>query len=98
MNAKREREAALAAATCFLTGNGEAPPVPPRHTFRASVSSTVDVAEVPTDGHYSGDDFQRRDLVTFEFEKEPNVNRAAWEVAGDMAGDDELSALLLARE
>ena len=44
------------------------------------------------------DDFQRCDLVAFEFEVEPEINGAAGKVSNQMAGDDRLPVLLLARE
>src|SRR5882757_10862536 len=46
----------------------------------------------------SGDDFQRCDLFAFESEDEPKVHRAAGKIAGEPAGDDDLSVLLFARE
>src|SRR2546427_9541975 len=44
------------------------------------------------------DDFQRRNLVPFEFEKESKVNGAAGKISNQMAGDDRLPVLLFARE
>src|SRR5947208_2320589 len=47
--------------------------------------------------HLSRNDFQRRDLVAFKFEKESKVNRTAGKVSNQMAGDDRLPLLLFAR-
>src|SRR3989442_15097150 len=44
------------------------------------------------------DDFQRRNLVPFEFEKESKVNGAAGKISNQMAGDDRLPVLRFARE
>src|SRR5258708_12129501 len=44
------------------------------------------------------DDFQRRNPVPFQCEKEPKVNRAAGKVSNQMAGNNRLSVLLFARE
>src|SRR5258707_12453895 len=46
----------------------------------------------------SGDDFQRRDLLAFESEEEPKIHGAPGKIAGEPAGDDDLSVLLFARE
>jgi hypothetical protein len=46
----------------------------------------------------SRNDFQRRDLVAFEFEEIPKVCRAPAKVPDQMAGDDRLSILLFAPE
>src|ERR1700730_18348815 len=53
---------------------------------------------IGTDGSCSWTDFQRRDLVVFEYEEEPKVHGAAGEIAGEAAGEDGLSILLLGRE
>jgi len=45
-----------------------------------------------------GDNFQRRNLVPFEFEKESKVNRAAGKISHQMARDDRLSLFLFARD
>jgi hypothetical protein len=43
----------------------------------------------------SRDDFQRRDLVAFQFEEESKIYRAAGKVSSKPAGDDSLSFLFL---
>src|SRR5437867_1841502 len=48
--------------------------------------------------HPSWNDFQRRDLVAFKFEKESKVHRTAGKVSNQMAGDDRLPLLLFARD
>lgn len=43
------------------------------------------------------DDFQRRNLVSFEFEEESKINGAAGKVSNQMAGDDRFPVLLFTR-
>jgi hypothetical protein len=57
-----------------------------------------EVEKVRSAGRPSWYDFQRRNLVPFEFEKESKVNRAAGKLSHQMAGDDRLPLLLFARE
>ena len=44
------------------------------------------------------DNFQRRDLISFQFEEVSKIYGAAGKVPGEPAGDDSLSVLLFARE
>ena len=44
------------------------------------------------------DDFQRRNLVPFEFEKESKVNGAAGKISNEVAGDNYYPVLLFARD
>src|ERR1051326_4492336 len=46
----------------------------------------------------SRNDFQRCDLVAFQLKKVSKVNRAAGKVSNQLAGDDRLSVLFLARQ
>src|SRR5438093_7376469 len=57
-----------------------------------------DAEKVRGAGRPSWYDFQRRNLVPFEFEKEPKVNGAAGKVSNQMASNNRLSVLLFARE
>ena len=56
-----------------------------------------DAEKVRPAGRPSWYDFQRRNLVPFEFEEEPKVNGAAGKVSNQMAGDDRLPLLRFAR-
>ena len=57
-----------------------------------------DAEKVRAAGRPSWYDFQPRNLVPFEFEKEPKVNGAAGKVSNQMAGNNCLSVLLFARD
>ena len=46
----------------------------------------------------SEDDFQGRNLVTFQFEEESKVNGAPGKVSGESAGNDSFPVLLFTRE
>jgi len=45
-------------------------------------------------GALSRDDFQRQNLVAFQFEKISKINRAAGETSGESTGNDSFSVLL----
>ena len=46
----------------------------------------------------SRNDFQRRDFVAFQSEKEPKIHGAARKVAGESTGHNELPVLVFARK
>src|SRR2546430_9492581 len=66
-------------------------PVPP--AIRAAC-----LCEYSALGQSSRDDFQRRNLVAFEFEKESKVNWAAGKISNQMAGDSYYPVLPFARD
>ena len=64
----------------------------------SNVSSAKTSGLTSSGCHESRDNFQRRNLVPSEFEKESKVNRAARKVSNQMAGDDRPPLPLFARE
>ena len=66
--------------------------------------SNVIVALTATDWNQTlcrgnlGDNFQRRNLVPFELEKESKVNGAAGKISNQVAGDNNYPVLLFARD